>query len=129
MHKIDVVLALMAVDVLTPSNSRFAVRRKLDGTIDLPRRPLLKGGSSFEVAKQIYTEMSFTPPGNYIHFKQVGTYDQTEGGPVIILYCVTIPDRFPMMDCSSSWVSFDQLAEHPKLLTLIGHACNAYKII
>jgi hypothetical protein len=121
-HRVEVHLALAAVDPADPESARFALAG-LDPPC-LPNRPLKAGGSSFAAAKGIFRELTGTDPSLWYPVNQVRVLDGPQHASLIILYAMTIPSPVPLLDKSVRWVDIDELSKHPFLHQMMGLACK-----
>lgn len=123
-HRVEVHLALSAVCVQNPSESRFCLDTQCPS---LPKILLKTNQSSLKVAEKLFTDLTGASP-NWLPVQQICTIDGRQDGTIIILYGITMPDKAPLLEKSVDWVDFNTLNKYPELLKLVGYACNAYRI-
>jgi hypothetical protein len=123
-HRVEVHLALSAVNSLEPSLTRFAIRKDI---ASLPFKILNKGERTLIVAKRLFQELTGTDPDPWFIIKQVGVTNQGDNEVIVILYVLLIPETVPLFDESVQWVDFEALSKYPHLLNTFGRACNHYR--
>lgn len=124
MYNVKVSLAVAAMDVANPENSGFILRGD-----KLPERELLSGRrSSFELAQDIFFEITGTSPTPWVTVRQIGAFDKKDSDTVTILYSILIPEKVPIIDEVSRWADFDTISKIPEVHSLFGYVCNFYKV-